>query len=248
LSPGFGPVTVRASLPVLTTGALFAGTGFFSTGFAGACCWTVLTGCCSWCAAFFAGTLVSKGFLAATVGVVVAWGFGTPGVCDAGFVSAVAGRDGLRPRLWDGEATGVVVAGEDPGFSEGCSFVEATTGGCWGFASVEPTRPAAAIAARTSARKSTTGLVEATGLATGAETGGTTGVILASTTGRWGVVDGIGVVWTTGVGVGWAATGAGTSADTGAAVLVAVATLCSRSRRSKRPRPLLRSRPCSGAC
>jgi hypothetical protein len=81
--------------------------------------------------------------------------------------------DDLRPRLWDGAATGVVVAEEDPGCSEGRSPVGVVTRGCWGLVSVEPTRPAAAIAARTSARKSTTGLVEPAGVATGAETGGT---------------------------------------------------------------------------
>jgi hypothetical protein len=182
LDPGFGPVTVRASLPVLTTGALFAATAFFSTGLAGACCWIVLTDRCSWRGAFFAGAFVSTDFVATTVGV--AWGFGTPGVGDTGLVSVVTGRDGLRPRLWDGEATGVVVADEDPSFSEGRSLVEATTSGCWGFVSAETTRPAAAIAARTSARKSTTGLVEPEGLAAGVVTGGTTGVILVSTVGR----------------------------------------------------------------
>ena len=173
--------------------------------------------------------------------------FGTPGVCDAGFVCVVTGRDGLRPRLWDGEATGVVVVDGDPGFSEGRSFVEVTTSGCWGFVSAEPTRPAAAIAARTSARKSTTGLVEPAGLAAGAETGGTSGVIVVSPAGRCGVADGVGVAWVTGVGVGWATTGIGTGADTGVAAEAVVAVFCSRSRRSKRPRPLLRSRSRSGA-
>lgn len=72
----------------------------------------------------------------------------------------------------------------DPDFSEGRSLVGEATGACWGFVSVEPIRPAAAIAARTAARKSTTGLAEPAGLVTGAETEGTTGVILASTTGR----------------------------------------------------------------
>jgi hypothetical protein len=181
---GFGAVTFRASLPPLTTGALFDASGFLLAGPAGPWCgWAVVAGCCPRRGAFLAGAFVSTGFFSVTVGAILAWGFGTLGVRVAGFVSAVTGCDGLRPRLWDGAAMGVVVAEEDVGFSDGRSLVVAT-GGCWGIVSVEPTRPAAAIAARTSARKSTTGLVEPTGLATGVETGGTTGVILASTTGR----------------------------------------------------------------
>lgn len=182
-----------------------------------------------------------------TVGVAVTWGLGKLGVCDTGFVCGVTGRDGLRPRLWDGAAMGVVAVDGDAGFSEGRSFVEATTSGCWGFVSVEPTRPAAAIAARTSARKSTTGRVEPAGFAAGVVTGGTVGVILGSAAACWGVVTGVGTAWTTGAGVGWAARGIGAGAETGVAAAVVVAGRCSRSRRSKRLCPLLRLRSRSGA-
>ena len=184
--PGFGAVTFRASLPPLTTGALFDDTGFFSTGLAGPRCgWAVFASCRPLCGAFFAGTFVSTGFTATTVGAVLVWGFGTLEACVTGLVSAVTGgRDGLRSRLCDGAVTAGFAVEEAPGLPEGRSLVEAATGGCWGLVSVEPTRPAAAIAARTSARKSTTGLAEPEGLAAGVETGGITGVILVSTAGR----------------------------------------------------------------
>jgi hypothetical protein len=96
---------------------------------------------------------------------------------------------------------GVVVVEEDPGCSDGRFPVDVTTGACWGFTCVELTRPAAAIAARTSARKSTGGLLEPEGLAVGIDIEGTAGVTLVSATGRWGVMAGTGVVWRTGTGV-----------------------------------------------
>ncbi len=86
----------------------------------------------------------------------------------------------------------MVVVDGDPILSEGRSLEDPTADGCWDFVSVAPTRPAAAIAARTSARKSTTGLVEPAGLAAGVVTGGTTGVTFVSTAARCGVADGVG--------------------------------------------------------
>jgi hypothetical protein len=79
---------------------------------------------------FFSETFVPTGFFSATVGATLGWGFGTLGVCVTGVVSAVTGRDDLRPRLWDRAATGVIVAEEDSGFSEGRSLVGVVTGGC----------------------------------------------------------------------------------------------------------------------
>ena len=143
---------------------------------------------------------------AATGGVVtegdVVCACGTLAVGVAGADSLTTGRDGLRPRLWDWAVLGMAFAGGDPGCSDARFPVGVTTGACWGFTSVELTRPAAAIAARTSARKSTDGLLEPEGLAVAADSGGTTGVTLVSTTGRWNVVAGAGVVWTTGADVG----------------------------------------------
>lgn len=80
LGPGFGPVIVRASLPVLTTGALFAATGFFVTGLAGPRCgWAVAAGCCPRWRVLSVVPFVWTGLAGTTVGAPVTCGLGTPG-------------------------------------------------------------------------------------------------------------------------------------------------------------------------
>ncbi|HWQ21773.1 MAG TPA: hypothetical protein VN478_03510, partial [Clostridia bacterium] len=66
---------------------------------------------------------MSRGFLPLTVGAVLACACGTVGAAVAVAGSLAAGCSGLRPRLWDWVAFGVVATGEDAA----CGTVGAAT-------------------------------------------------------------------------------------------------------------------------